>query len=452
MKKEIASSVFNKTENSKFDRIFFVLLFMISLSSLVSVNLVSAGEKYELKVTLEHPFLINDEWVPASQLQVGDLMTTVDGKKARITKITDVKLDEPVSVYNLEAGEFHNFVLSSGVVVHNSDLENRVFSYNWGKASKNLLPGSSREGMLEKIVLDSADPEIAGKVTRAYQETFGSITERPSILDLERAAEEFSRRMRQELPFLGYDNMWEFSTSSLNHKPAYYQYLTLSECSEAPKLSYLGKSKQLDCTGQVLTIREALGGEQSGWKVYHGIDSKGRTRPHTFLAKEFESYGKKFMVIIDPAEASLYDQSLIIECTKPHKLVVETERFFYKIPRTGARVDYPLGSINVPKRDITVYHGSSGSRQITENLQMYGPDPSKNFFLTPDISVARTAAGPNGKVLTYKIPISESNVILGEVMPYSGPMTEGPSIQYIVLGRDRGQALHKYLIEKINLY
>jgi len=99
---------------------YFVFLFF----SIFLLNFISAGE---LKVTEEHPFLINGEWVSASDLKVGDELTLVNGSKVKITKLTDVETEEPFLVYNLEAGKYHNFVVGEeGVVVHNSDRMKKV--------------------------------------------------------------------------------------------------------------------------------------------------------------------------------------------------------------------------------------------------------------------------------------------------------------------------------------
>jgi len=109
--------------------ILFILFFCLN-----SFFLVSAGE---LKVTLEHPFLIDGEWISASQLKVGDVLQTVDGKNVTIKSIKSVSEENNFSVYNLEAGEYHNFVVcgeencsadSLGVVVHNSN--GFIFDYS----------------------------------------------------------------------------------------------------------------------------------------------------------------------------------------------------------------------------------------------------------------------------------------------------------------------------------
>jgi len=100
-----------------------IVLLLISLTFVFALN--SFSDKNTLKVTNEHPFLINNQWIKASELEVGDELTTAYGKKARIISIEDV--DESVDVYNLEVEKYSDFVVN-GIVVHNSnnpDLENK---------------------------------------------------------------------------------------------------------------------------------------------------------------------------------------------------------------------------------------------------------------------------------------------------------------------------------------
>jgi len=89
-----------------------VLLFLILLSSIVYAG--------ELKVTDEHPFLINNKWIPANQLNIGDNLTLADERQAVITDIKKVSLENPVKVYNLETENYHDFIVN-GVIVHNSN-------------------------------------------------------------------------------------------------------------------------------------------------------------------------------------------------------------------------------------------------------------------------------------------------------------------------------------------
>jgi len=81
----------------------FVLITLIILILLLSLSLAGT-----LKVTEEHPFLVNGNWINASELSVGDELTTIDGEKIIIENITDMISEDNLSVYNLEAGVYHN--------------------------------------------------------------------------------------------------------------------------------------------------------------------------------------------------------------------------------------------------------------------------------------------------------------------------------------------------------
>jgi hypothetical protein len=115
-----------KNKTFGFGKYFCLILFIFLFFAL---NFCSAGT---LKVTEEHPFLVNGSWISASELKVGDVLETIDRKKVRITSLEDIVSSENFSVYNLEAGVYHDFVVcgedgcsddSLGVVVHNSDAE-----------------------------------------------------------------------------------------------------------------------------------------------------------------------------------------------------------------------------------------------------------------------------------------------------------------------------------------
>ncbi len=91
---------------------------LLLLALILFFNLVSAGE---LKVTSEHPFLIEGNWVSANQLNVGDKLTLADGRKAVIKNIKRVVPAESFKVYNLETEKYNDFVVGNeGLVVHNS--------------------------------------------------------------------------------------------------------------------------------------------------------------------------------------------------------------------------------------------------------------------------------------------------------------------------------------------
>ena len=97
---------------------FLVSCLSISLLFiLVSIILVSAGQ---LKVTNENPFLINGKWIPASDLKVGDMITTPDRKKVRITKITDVV------VTNENSKPIQDIKIEDKVLSYDSTLKKNV--------------------------------------------------------------------------------------------------------------------------------------------------------------------------------------------------------------------------------------------------------------------------------------------------------------------------------------
>ena len=99
---------------------------------------------------------------------------------------------------------------------------------------------------------------------------------------------------------------------------------------------------------------------------------------------------------------------------------------------------------------VTVYHGSSSQVQ-TDNLRTYGPDPNKPYFLTSSKLLAERAAGPNGKVLTYRVPKERASEILGEPKPYIGMIGEGD--EYKIIG-EQNKRINGYLDskDKIGLY
>lgn len=110
------SRIFRDVEDMRFvkNKLLFLALLLIFLV----LPLISA---YTLKVTEEHPFLVDGKWISAKELKVGDRLITANGKRARITGIKEVASEKEFPVYNLEAGRYHNFVVGPlDLVVHNS--------------------------------------------------------------------------------------------------------------------------------------------------------------------------------------------------------------------------------------------------------------------------------------------------------------------------------------------
>jgi len=70
--------------------------------------------------TPEHPFFVNNDWLPAKELKRGDSLFTFSGCKVAIDSIFAFRTDTATAVYNLEASGNHNYYVSaSGVLVHN---------------------------------------------------------------------------------------------------------------------------------------------------------------------------------------------------------------------------------------------------------------------------------------------------------------------------------------------
>ncbi|MDD5194007.1 MAG: polymorphic toxin-type HINT domain-containing protein [Candidatus Nanoarchaeia archaeon] len=96
-----------------------LILFIILIFIIVFLNNRTISQ--EIKVTSEHPFLVDGNWIPSKELSVGDELNTLSGDEVVITKITKMAPLDSVEVYNLEAGVYHNFVVEDDLIVHNSN-------------------------------------------------------------------------------------------------------------------------------------------------------------------------------------------------------------------------------------------------------------------------------------------------------------------------------------------
>ncbi len=78
-----------------------------------------------IDTTTNHPFYVEDKgWVAAGDLEIGDMLYTVDGDTVEVTDIEVEKLDEPIFVYNLDVADFDTyFVGEFGILVHNYNSE-----------------------------------------------------------------------------------------------------------------------------------------------------------------------------------------------------------------------------------------------------------------------------------------------------------------------------------------
>ena len=78
------------------------------------------GEK--IVATPKHKFYVVDKgWIRAAELEVGDILNSLNNGKLEITNIKHVKHDTPVNVYNLTVEDLHNYFVSSDqLLVHNT--------------------------------------------------------------------------------------------------------------------------------------------------------------------------------------------------------------------------------------------------------------------------------------------------------------------------------------------
>jgi hypothetical protein len=109
------------------------IIFLILISSFIYVNSLSSinNSLSQLRVTQEHPFYLNGEWVAAKDLKVGDTFKTIDGKTAKIKKIKLIEEKESFYVYNLEVPIYTNFVVGPhGIIVHNSNVPQKRTSFS----------------------------------------------------------------------------------------------------------------------------------------------------------------------------------------------------------------------------------------------------------------------------------------------------------------------------------
>ncbi len=114
-----------------------ILILLVLLSSVVYAS--------ELKVTSEHPFLINNKWITANQLNVGDNLTLSNGRSAIIKNIGKVTSEYSFKVYNLETEKYHDFIVN-GVIVHNSNAVYSTKTFKQLYQEINILKLTKEEG------------------------------------------------------------------------------------------------------------------------------------------------------------------------------------------------------------------------------------------------------------------------------------------------------------------
>ncbi len=100
-------------------------------------------DEWTIDTTTNHPFYVEDKgWVAAGDLEIGDILYSVDGDTVEVADIEIEKLAEPIIVYNIEVDDFHTyFVGDVPVLVHNRcNISDNISRKN----DDELLPPSKR--------------------------------------------------------------------------------------------------------------------------------------------------------------------------------------------------------------------------------------------------------------------------------------------------------------------
>lgn len=74
---------------------------------------------YWVECSVNHPFLVDGNWVQAKELSTNSITTKIDGGKAEVIKIENIGRKE---VYDISVQDAEHYVLENGVVTHNTGL------------------------------------------------------------------------------------------------------------------------------------------------------------------------------------------------------------------------------------------------------------------------------------------------------------------------------------------
>ena len=97
-------------------------VFVSQTNKLVHVTTVDDDLETTINTTDNHPFYVEGKgWVPAIELEAGDVLRTADGSIEVVSNVEVDYLDKPVLIYNLEIEGYHTyFVSDENVLVHNT--------------------------------------------------------------------------------------------------------------------------------------------------------------------------------------------------------------------------------------------------------------------------------------------------------------------------------------------
>ena len=157
----VGDSIWTSNSDTKKSELAAITVVSTQVSSR---QLVIGSNCSEVHTTLNHPFLVNEEWLPASSIQIGDSLTSIDDKKIYINKISRVSEDR--LVYNLTLSENHNFwVGSEKFLVHNGGCFSKGVSLDDGEedVANNVIARHAEYGDATPQANNSMQLEVAGR-------------------------------------------------------------------------------------------------------------------------------------------------------------------------------------------------------------------------------------------------------------------------------------------------
>jgi len=129
---------------------------------------VTLDNNKSVTCTPEHLFMLRDgSYTSAEKLSVNDSLMPYkkeyirrlkESKTIKVRSTEKITLDTPVSVYDMEVPNYHNFAVSAGIFIHNSpasdlvtDSIGRIYKAMYSKKLKSIIVGSVHDSILFDI-------------------------------------------------------------------------------------------------------------------------------------------------------------------------------------------------------------------------------------------------------------------------------------------------------------
>lgn len=157
-----------------------------------------------ITTTPGHPFFINNVWVEAKKIVVGDSVTLFDKSKKAISNIS--YKDTVASVYNFTVSNSHNYYVSKDRVLVHNDCLFKEFERRMGNTVTNL---AGRMEMTEWGDMNLEIDAILKSADAAPGEAFKKLTQTAEQMAREQGATGLSIKFNMVVnPRLRYDPNW----------------------------------------------------------------------------------------------------------------------------------------------------------------------------------------------------------------------------------------------------